>query len=51
MTLSKVTHKINSQIISHLQYFSLSILMSLFSTPPLTALLGDSNLTEVTVPQ
>lgn len=45
----KVTHEINSQMIGHLQYSSLSILMRLLPSSPMNTLLRDSSLTEATV--
>ncbi|SLM37975.1 Ribonuclease H-like domain [Lasallia pustulata] len=49
--LPKATQEINSRVISHLRYSPLNILMGLTPATPFATLLGDSNLTEVVVPQ
>ena len=49
--LARATHEINSRVIGHLHHSPLSVLVGCPPTPPLTTLLGDSSLAEVTIPQ
>lgn len=49
--LPKATWEINSRVISHLRYSPINILLGITSSPPLSMMVGDSNISEASFAQ